>query len=178
MLYEVKNVMDEKQIDQQRIVVGGSVRQSKERSARLLCPVMGALLIFANGALVFGGTVNSTSVLGLILGIVLLGFGIFYKTIFTKMTLRRLKESGSDRITLSFEEKKFSQQDAAGRTGSWKYTDIIAMRECENTLYLFLHKDWALMVPAKGFTTGSYKEFRAFIQKKTGMTPEVIQLKK
>ena len=178
MLFEVKNTMDAEQVDLHHYVVEGVSQKGKDGSAKVLGIGMGALLLVMNGMQVFSGNLSVSVVLALIMGVVLLVFGIKHKTIFTMITLRRMRNEGMDRVTLTFSDKTFTQRDVAGRSASWKYKDILAIRECKANLYLFLASNWAVMVPAKHFTVGTYTEFREFIMKKTDLNIDVINLEK
>jgi len=178
MLFEVNNKMDAEQIDLHHYVVGGVSQKGKDSSAKVMGIGVGILLLVMNGMRVLSGDMSLTVILALIMGAVLLVFGLKHKTIFTQITLRRMRNEGMDRVTLTFSDKSFTQKDVAGRSASWKYTNILAIRECKDNLYLFLTSDWAVMVPAKAFTVGTYQEFREFIKQKTDLNIDIFKLEK
>lgn len=149
-------------------------RQFLIRRAILLA--VGLLALICGGLLtLFFGEIDTYSravcVLNLILGVLLLGKGAFYRRTMVRRVLR--SASGGERRVLFTEEEIQVELPGVQKTAFY-YPALAAVYETEGYFVLPMSTKTSVIVDKGGFTQGTVAEFRDFIQRRTGKTARFI----
>ncbi len=171
-MYEIETIYDKETLIEFQKVVDGTLRAKQLRIMRILLFVLGVCGFVLGGLWIyFGQIVPALS--GFVMGAAFLAVGIFYEK-YRMMGKKHDVSRNLHKVTYVFNREYYGSEDSTG-VHKTAYTAIKNICESDTVFAIMIGRRQGFVLDKKRFVRGTPEQFRAFIEKKTGLSVQTLQ---